>query len=450
MTTTYDCIVVGAGYSGLAAAKSLKEAGKSVLLLEARDRVGGRAKTQVLEDGSYYDCGASFIGHKHELMYGLCKTYDVDIYTPPLDGKLVVQHRGKAKEYAGFLPPFRPWEVLDMGQAIWRFERLCEKVNVEQPWKTKNAMKLDRMTADEYFRKITYTKAGMAMVDLGIESILGTNQGLVSLLHAMFFFKSNASFTEACQVENGAQNHFMVGGSQRIPNKIREMLTDEVVRLEEPVHAVRYGDESVEVTTPKGTYHAKNAIFAVPPLHILKMDFTPRLPVEKITLLSHMPMGAYMKVFATYKTRFWREKGLRGESTNPLGYVSVTFDPSLEDGPPKLTGFIAGTKAREFISFSPEKRQKIALEEFAASFGKEALEPEKFFFHTMMEDEWSLGCPMANPAPGMWSTLGPWMTKPIGPIHWAGTETSTKFMGYMEGAVFAGQRAAGEVIAALK
>ncbi|KAF9878243.1 flavin containing amine oxidoreductase [Colletotrichum karsti] len=450
-TTTYDCVIIGAGYSGLAAARLLKDSGKKVLVLEARDRVGGRSKTIPLENGDYYDVGATFVGHQQDLMYGLIEEFEVPLFKPPTDGKIVLAYRGKARSYSGLIPPLRPWDVLDMGLFVKRFEKLCDSVNLEEPWATPNAEELDRITVHEWLRKNAWTQATIDMGSLAFEGTIGANTSCISMLHALFYFKGAVSFTSALSVEGGAQQHFVKGGTQLIADKLRGYIGDKSIRLEEPVRAISYTESVATIKTTKATYQARRIISAIPPPHILKIDFEPKLPVEKVTLLQHTPMGAYMKVYATYKTPFWRDKGLSGESTNPIGFLSVTYDATPESGyPAKLTGFIAATKAREFISFSKEQRRQVALAGFAAAFGQEALDPEEFFFHTMMEEDWATGCPAATPAPGMWTTLGEWVRKPIGAIHWAGTETSTKHYGYMEGAVFAGQRAAKEVLEELK
>ena len=498
---TYDCIVIGAGYAGLAAAKALKEANKTVLLIEARDRVGGRAKTIQLGSHShaadadegvmdrstttstasssgvglnYWDVGASFLGPRQLRMHALCKEFNINTFKTPREGDLVCNYRGKAQRYGNpDRPPFRLWEQADLALFIRRFEKLSETIDVEEPWKTPNAASLDKVTAREWFAKQLWTKAGMDIANMSMESTLGTSSSVVSLLHTLFYFKSNGSLTEALRTEDGAQSHLIVGGGQAIANMVHEYLGEEVVRLGEPVEAVQQDEHGVRVTTTKGSYQARKLIVATPPLHVLKMRFSPPLPTEKTVLLGQMPMGAYMKAFATYKTRFWADKGLRGELTSPSGFVCVTFDPTLPDSvvnapgdnnnnksppgrsqpPPsrtfKMMGFICGSKAREFVGYSPEERMRIVLGEFAAAFGEEALEPEEFYLHTMMDEEWAGGCPVAHPLPGMWTALGQWLRKPVGQIHWAGTETATRFNGYMEGAVLSGERAAGEVLEGL-
>lgn len=448
-TQMYDCIVVGAGYSGLAASKLLAFSGHQILLFEARERVGGRAKTIPVSDGASWDVGGSFLGVGQHLMYGLAREYSVSTFAIPTEGKLVLRHRGRSRTYSGLIPPMRPWEVLDAGLVLRRFERMCEAADVEAPWRTPGAEELDRVTVREWFRAHTWTSGARDTVDMAMEAVLGQAPQCVSMLHALFYFKAAGSLTAAISVAEGLQRDLMAGGGMAIAEKMKVSLGDEVVRLGEAVQSVRYDDEGCEVTTTKGaTYRAKKAIFAIPPPLLLKVQFDPPLPAQKTALLQHMPMGAFSKVFATYKTPFWRDRGLRGECTNPRGFVSVTFDatPPEPGAPGKMMGFLVGTMAREFAKLSSEEQRRVSLDELASMLGEEALEPLEFFYHSMMDEEWATGCPMATPAPGMWTMYGEWMRKPVGPIHWAGTEASTRFYGYMEGAVDSGQRAAKEVI----
>jgi monoamine oxidase len=453
----YDCIIVGAGYSGLAAAKLLTEHGSSpkILVLEARGRVGGRVKTVHLDDGNYWDVGGSFLGVQQDMMYKLAEEYGVETHAPPPGGKIVFFNRGRARKYSGLIPPLRPWELLDVGLFLRKFEKLIKSVDVNAPWKHPNAEDWDTITAEEWVNRRMWTKAGRATVDMTFQAIFGKAGKEISLLHAVFVLKTAVSITVALNAQDGLQRDLMKGGAMAIPDKIRQAIGgDEVVRLGEPVQGVKYdeGELGCHVTTTKGQYRTKRIIFATPPEFAAKVQFNPPLPTEKKTLLEAMQLGAYSKVFATYKTPFWWDRGLRGECTSLEGYISVAFDASLPEPGSlgKMMGFITGSKAREFAGLSDTERRRIALNEFAGLLGKEALDAEAFIYHSMLHEKWSAGCPLASPPPGIWTSCGEWIRKPVGPIHWAGTETSTRFYGYMEGAVDAGRRAAKEVIEGLK
>ncbi|KAF4981017.1 hypothetical protein FZEAL_3069 [Fusarium zealandicum] len=452
----YDCIVVSAGYSGLAAAKALHEHASRprFLVLEARDRVGGRARTIHLGDGKYWDVGGSFLGLKQDAMYSLAREYGVEVFPIPQKGKIIFRYRGQAKGYSGLIPPLKPWEVIDAGLVLQQLERLVRSIDVEAPWAHPKAKAWDKITLEEWIRRHTFTKAGRAMMEMAIPAIFGRSSCDISLLYAVYVLKTLGSATAAFSSDGGLQQDMTKGGGTAIAERIREGIGgDQTVRLSEPVQRVKYtdGDTNCTITTTKGEYRTKRVIFAVPPQFAAKVNFDPCLPGQKKALLESMELGAYTKVFATYKTPFWRDDGLRGEATSLEGYISVSYDAtSPEAGAEgKLMGFATGSKAREFATLSKDEQRRIALEEFAGMFGRQALEPIEFFYHSMLHEEWAGGCPLASPPPGIMTTHFEWIRRPVGPIHWAGTETSTRFYGYMEGAVSAGRRAAQEVVEAL-
>jgi monoamine oxidase len=158
-------------------------------------------------------------------------------------------------------------------------------------------------------------------------------------------------------------------------------------------------------------------------------------------------MGSYWKYSACYKNAFWREKGFSGEVNSPDEVISVVFDASPAEGEyAVLMCFVVGQKARMLSCFDADERKEKILATLVVFHGDQAKEPFRLVEHTMMDEEYIGGCPVAIPAPGMWTTLGPWMRKPFGRVHWAGTETSSSWNGYMEGAVCSGQRAAREIL----
>ena len=160
-----------------------------------------------------------------------------------------------------------------------------------------------------------------------------------------------------------------------------------------------------------------------------------------------MPMGSYWKYIACYKSAFWRKEGFSGEATSPDGLISVVFDASPKESEyAVLMAFVVGDNARKISFQSAKVRKEMILEALSAFHGDKAKEPFRLVEHTMMDEEYIGGCPVGTPAPGMWTTLGPWLKKPFHKVHWAGTETSAVWNGYMEGAVCSGQRAAQEIL----
>jgi monoamine oxidase len=339
---------------------------------------------------------------------------------------------------------------LDAGKVLKTFEAMSAKVDLEEPWKSAGAKALDHQTVEDWMRRKTWTRSGRDTARLPFELLWGADPSQVSMLHALWYCKSGVSLTVLSTIDQGAQMQLMVGGAQGIASCIQTQLGPDVVHLDEPVTEVDgQNDNHVVVTTTKGTYTGGRVIFATPPPHILRVSFTPALPAQKVKLLESMPMGNYWKIIATYDKPFWREMGLRGEVVSPDGYLGLVTDVSPIDGScGMVVGFVAAAKALRFLELTQSQREQAMLAELESSFGHQGGRPTRLSIHSMMEEKWTGGCPVAVPRPGTWTSLGPWMRKPGGRFHWAGTETATRWSGYMEGAVNSGLRAAAEVVEA--
>jgi monoamine oxidase len=213
------------------------------------------------------------------------------------------------------------------------------------------------------------------------------------------------------------------------------------------VRRIDYHDDGVTVTSEKGTADATYVVVAIPPEHWNVIEFTPALPAEHRQLPAHWPQGRLSKAYAAYPTPFWRSAGFSGEALSDEGPVFITFDVSPQpDGPGILLGFV---DARKFDELPADQRRQRALECFATLFGDEALQPLDYVDHRWGAEEFAPGGPTAAVPPGSWTRYGPWLRRPVGPIHWAGTETANEWTGFLDGAVRSGQRAAAEVAARL-
>lgn len=449
----YDCIIIGAGYAGLSAAKHLKDAGRNVLLLEARNRVGGRVITQTYDDGLYLDMGGSFLGRDQPRMYQFVKEFGVETFNLHTSGRVVFHYRGRHASYKGLIPPLSILALLDAQYFIKRFQKLADTVNMNEPWKTANAIELDNITLREWLQRHCWTKSARDSLTVAAELIWGARTSEFSVLHALYYCKAGVNLTTLCTNKDGAQDQLIRGGAQTIANKIHEQLGD-VVHLGEPVEKVDQSkgtDGTVTVSTSKASYTSRHVIFATPPQQVLRVTFDPPLPHQRRTLLQHTTPGSYWKFFACYDKPFWRDSGFSGEVTCPDGLVSLAFDISPVNATHGvIMAFVVGHNARTLSIRNREERKEAVLSTFVEFFGNNAKTPFRFVEHTMMDEDYIGGCPVSNPAPGMWTTLGEWLRKPFGRVHWAGTETSNVWNGYMEGAVNSGQCAAQEILELLK
>ncbi len=162
-------------------------------------------------------------------------------------------------------------------------------------------------------------------------------------------------------------------------------------------------------------------------------------------------MGAVVKVHVMYDRPFWRDEGLNGQIVAPGALMESTFDNSPEDASHgAIVGFIAADECRRAEAAGPETRRAAVLDDLVRAFGNGARHPIEYVEQQWCAEPFTRGGPVALGAPGALTALGPALRQPVGPLHWAGTETATEWCGYLDGALSSGRRAADEVMAALK
>jgi monoamine oxidase len=264
----------------------------------------------------------------------------------------------------------------------------------------------------------------------------------VSLLHAARYVKAAGGMDRMLDTGGGAQQDRFPGGTQQIAMKIADELGPRLM-LSSPVIGVQWGDDAVTVTFTGGEVRARFTIVAIAPEHRGAIEFSPQLPQEYRDLVDQWPQGNLSKAYAAYETPFWRAKGQSGQALSDDGPVFITFDVSpSENGPGILLGFV---DARNFDQLPAPHRREVALGCFADIFGDEALDPIDYLDHCWSLEPFAPGGPTAAVPPGSWTRFGQWLRRPVGPIHWAATETADEWTGFMDGAVRSGRRAAAEV-----
>jgi monoamine oxidase len=454
-----DVVVVGAGLAGLTAARQLVSRGRSVLVLEARDRVGGRTLNHPLGAGKVVEVGGEWVGPTQDHITALAKDLGIGTFKTYNDGNNVYYANGTLLPYSsagplGPVPP-DPTGAAEAEEAIVVLNQMAATVPVEAPWTAPNAVEWDSQTLETWKQNNLHTADGRALLDVGIEAVFAAEPRDLSLLFALFYTASATNETTAPDVNRlfstggGAQDSRFVGGSQLVSLKLAQQLGRRVL-LEQPVREIVQTRTGVRVTSDQLTVSAKHVIVTGPPSLTALIRYQPDLPFMRAQLTQRYPQGTVIKVEAVYDRPFWRDHGLTGQAVSLTGPVKVTFDNSPPDGKPGvLVGFIEGEDARRYGQMSAATREAAVLGNFATYFGEQARTPQAWIEMNWSAERWTRGCYVGFTAPGVLLDYGPAIRAPVGRIHWAGSETSDYWNGYMDGAVRSGERAAGEVLAEL-
>ncbi len=460
-----DVAIVGAGLAGLVAARRLAAAGQRPLVLEARDRVGGRLLNEPLGEGKVVEVGGQWIGPTQERVGALARELGVDTFPTHDEGQHLLELGGRIASYSGHLADASPallrelsraaspLALADFEQARARLDRMARRVPLEAPWSAPKARLWDGQTFESWIRRNTRFAAARTLLELATEAVWAAEPGDVSLLHVLFYTRSGGGFNTLLGTGGGAQQDRFHGGSQLLALRLAEQLGAETVALGRPVRRIAHGEGGVvlESDGEQGplTVRARRAIVAIPPTLAGRIAYDPPLPGLRDQLTQRMPQGTVIKTMAVYETPFWREEGRSGQAASEKGPARVVFDNSPPDGSPGvLLGFLEGRLAREWGARAAPERRAAVIAGHVRLFGPRAAAPERFIERVWAEEEWTRGCYGCLMTPGGWTGFGRALREPVGRLHWAGAETATVWNGYMDGAVQSGERAAEEVLAA--
>ncbi|ORW86786.1 monoamine oxidase [Mycobacterium sp. IEC1808] len=443
-----DYCVVGAGFAGLTAALRLKQAGRSVALLEARDRVGGRTFTVTRDDGTWIDRGGAWVGPGQDRIYAMMHEFGVPEYKQHNDGDAMMVLDGKKHRYGGTIPwSMSPWAVANLGVGLLSFENMCKSIPREAPWEAKNAAEWDRISLGEWIDKNTMSQQAREMLDMALSGVYTSAGSETSLLWALLQMGSGGGPTFVISGKGGAQDARPVGGMGAIYRQIAAELGD-ALHLSRPVRQITQDDGGVTVAADGLTVRARRAIVAIPLAIASSIVYEPMLPVDRALLHQRMPSGAVIKISIIYDEPFWRADGLCGQSAAPGSPATLTIDACTDTADPGIMCVITeGAAARRLTKMDEADRKAAVIAELVDRFGGKAKSPLEFHEQNWTTERYSGGGMISHAPTGVLTEFGYTLREPCGRVHWAGTESSAIMCGWIDGAIRSGERAAAEVMA---
>ncbi|MGY2049766.1 flavin monoamine oxidase family protein [Methylobacterium sp. JK268] len=447
---TCDVAVVGAGLAGLEAARRLLDAGIDARVVEARDRVGGRLLSRRLDCGAVVDLGGQWVGPMHHRVLAAARAHGLDLFPTHVDGDSLFLVDGAVQRRPGLFPELDPETRRALDDALGTLDTLRRQVPPDAPWTAPGSGDLDGQTYASWIdAHVPSAKARNALAYIAL-SVFSVEAHELSLLHLLFYVAAAGGIDALINTREGAQDLRFVEGAQQLPIRMARALGDRV-HTGAPVHRIAQQDGGVSVHGDGLRVRARRAVVALPPTLAGRLDYAPPMAGLRDQYTQRAAMGTVIKVMAVYARPFWRGQGLSGLASSPDLPVSLVYDNSPADAAVGiLVGFLEADAGRVWGRRGADARRACVTDCLVRLFGPQAADIMDYVELDWAQEAHTRGAYGGYMPPGAWTSFGRAVREPAGRIHWAGTETATVWSGYMEGALQSGERAADEVLVALK
>lgn len=450
---TRDVLIVGAGAAGLTAANDLRKAGLSVAVLEARDRVGGRLWTDVI-DGAMLEIGGQWVSPDQDALIDTVAELGLETYSRYREGDSVyVGPDGTASRFTGEMFPVSAETERVIAEITERLDAMVAEIDPDKPWEHPNAAEWDSVTWDAWLRAQTDDDEAVRNLAFATGSAMLTKPThAFSLLQSLLMAASAGSYSHLVDADFILDKR-VVGGLQQVPILLAERLGDDVF-LNQPVRTLEWGDPStgsgaqfVRATTDDLTVSARFAILAHAPVLYDRISFVPPLPRRQHQLHQHLSMGFVIKVHAVYDRPFWREQGLSGTAFSPYELSHEAYDNTNHgDERGTLVGFVSDRNADGVFELSAEERKERILESLSHYYGPEAKNPVVYYESDWGSEEWTRGAYAASFDMGGLHRYGADLRTPVGPISFACSDMAGAGYQHVDGAIRMGRLVASQIV----
>ncbi len=443
---TYDTVIVGAGVTGLTAAWRLTQAGQDVLVLEARDRTGGRLRTED-HNGSDFEIGGQWVSPDQEALIALVAELGLETYSRYRSGEsLYVDRSGTARRFTGEDLPVAEQTAKEIDRIIGVIDDLAALMDPDRPWEHPQAASLDAVTFAQWLDAQTSDQEARDNIALYLgPAMLTKPTHSFSALTAVLMSASAGSFTHLVDADFILDKR-VVGGLASVPTALAELL-GERVRLSADVTHVAWDADGATVTVDGEQVHAANVVLALPPTHVRRIRISPDLPAEHRHAREHQSFGLVIKVQAEYDTPFWRGTGLSGTGFGPWQLVHEVYDNTLHGATRgTLVGFVSDVNADEVGRLSDDERRGRILASLAAYFGEEALSPRTYVESDWQHQELTGGAYATSFDVGSLTRYGAKLHEPVGPIRFGSSDIAGHGFQHVDGAVRIGTRLAEQIL----
>jgi len=444
-----DVIIVGAGLSGLAAAKRVRELGFSVLVFEASGRMGGRILTEVIDRGPMDFGSMWFNPHTHSYLGKLVTNLQVPASLQYDQGDSVIEVDSEQVRYnprdLGF-PTMGMVNAMEMKYLQGKLEGMARTILPNQPQKSENGVEWDDQTV-QTFKDSLLTAGSHGMIDILVRGHYGAEPRELSLLHFLFSLRTARGIDNMLGSFKGTEVRFNGGAKSLIDALAERIGGDKVIALNSPVRSIQQGRVTARVVTEKNeAYTARYVIVAVPPHMAQRIDYFPPLPPIQDQFMQRVPMGYMIVVVATYRSQFWKAEGLSGMAMSAgKGPVTLVYDCTSADmRQPALCAYLCGQKAREWGCRELKDRKRAVLRHVANLVGEHALQPLSYKEKDWSKDIYARGSVGTVP-PGFWTGFGDLLRRPFQKVYWSCSELAIVNNGMLDGAVESGERVANEI-----